>query len=202
MLIACFDLEGVFTPEVWIEVSRITGIPELSLTTRDVADYDQLMRGRLALLDRHGIDLARIQSIIAGISPLPGAREFLDRVRGLVPVVILSDTYYEFADPLMEQLGRPTLFCHSLEVDKAGRVTGYRLRMKESKRHAVRALRGIGFRTLAVGDSFNDIGMLEEADTGLLFHAPDNVRAAHPGFRALSRYEELLAAVEELRRDP
>lgn len=198
MFIACFDLEGVFTPEVWIEVSRITGIKELSLTTRDVADYDQLMRGRLAILDRHGIGLPKIQSVIAGIRPLPGAREFLEWMRRRCPVVVLSDTYYEFADPLMEQLGRPTLFCHSLEVEPGGRIAGYRLRLKDSKRQAILAFRGIGFRTLAVGDSFNDVSMIKEADTGLFFRAPEAVRRQYPRFKAAESYEELKTAIEEV----
>lgn len=196
------DLEGVLVPEIWIAVAERVGIERLRLTTRDIPDYDELMRGRLALLREHRLTLADIQRVIGAIDPLPGAVEALARLRARVQVIILSDTYYEFAMPLMAKLGWPTLFCHSLEVDAQGVITDYRLRLLDSKTAAVRALRELGFRTLAVGDSYNDVGMLAAADAGALFDPPQNVVADFPHFLVLRGYDDLLAFVErEIVRD-
>ena len=164
MQVLCLDMEGVLVPEIWIEFSKRTGIPEFQRTTRDEPDYDKLMRYRLALLDQHGLKLPDIQQVIDGMGPLPGAREFLDEMRTRYQVVILSDTFYEFADPLMRQLGRPTLFCHRLLTDADGRVRDYRLRQPDQKRRAVEALKSLNFRVMAAGDSYNDTGMLLAAD--------------------------------------
>lgn len=195
------DLEGVLVPEIWIAVAERTGIEQLRLTTRDIPDYDELMRGRLALLREHRLTLADIQRVIGSIDPLPGARETLARLREQVQVIILSDTYYEFAMPLMAKLGWPTLFCHSLEIDEQKMITGYCLRLPDSKTAAVCALRDLRFRVLAVGDSYNDVGMLAAADAGALFEPPDNVVADYPHFPVLRGYHDLLAFVEqEIRR--
>lgn len=194
MEIACLDLEGVLIPEIWIAFAEVTGIPELRATTRDIPDYDQLMRQRIALLDRHQLGLREIQEVIATLAPLPGAAEFLDWLRERFQVVILSDTFYEFAQPLMRQLGYPTLLCHRLVVDAAGRVTGYRLRQPNPKRQAVLALQTLYYRTIAAGDSYNDTTMLAQADAGILFSAPANVVAEFPQFPAVETYEELKAA--------
>lgn len=196
MHIVALDLEGVLVPEIWIAFSERTGIPELRRTTRDEPDYDRLMRFRLDLLRRHGLGLPDIQKVIGAMAPLPGAREFLDRLRTRYQVVILSDTYYEFAMPLMAQLGMPTLFCHRLETDAKGNVTGYRLRMPEQKRSSVRALRSIAFKVIAAGDSYNDTAMLAEADAGILFRPPQNVAAEFPQFPVVREYAELAAAVD------
>jgi phosphoserine / homoserine phosphotransferase len=177
----CLDLEGVLVPEIWIAVAERTGIADLRLTTRDVPDYDALMRHRLELLARHGLDLMAIQTVIAGLEPLPGARDFVDWARANHQLVILSDTFYEFAEPLMRQLGRPTLFCHRLLVDEAGRISGYRLRMADHKAAAVEAFRRLHFATLAAGDSYNDIRMLQAADHGILYAPPARVVADYPG---------------------
>ena len=198
MLIACFDLEGVFTPEAWIAVAEATGIPDLRRTTRDVPDYDELMRYRLKILDAHGLTLPRLQGIIAGLDPLPGARAFLDWARERCPVVILSDTYNEFADGFMAKVARPMLFCHTLEVDGDGRITGYKLRLKDSKRRAILAFRDLGFSTLAVGDSYNDITMLREADRGIFFRAPALVKRDFPQHPAVESYADLQAEMEKL----
>jgi phosphoserine/homoserine phosphotransferase len=192
--IACLDLEGVLVPEIWIEFSKRTGITELARTTRDEPDYDKLMRGRLEILAQHHLGLPDIQDVIAGMGPLAGAREFLDWLRHRFQVVILSDTFYEFAAPLMRQLGHPTLLCHRLEVDATGRVTGYRIRLADHKRRTVAALRDLNFRTIAAGDSYNDTAMLAEADAGILFHPPDNVVREFPQFPAAWNYDELKAA--------
>jgi phosphoserine/homoserine phosphotransferase len=192
--IACLDLEGVLVPEIWIEFSKRTGIPELSRTTRDEPDYDKLMRGRLDLLAAHHLGLGDIQDVIAGMGPLPGAREFLDWLRHRQQVVILSDTFYEFAAPLMRQLGYPTLLCHRLEADPNGKVSGYRIRLQDHKRKTVTALRELNFRTIAAGDSYNDTAMLAEADAGILFHPPQNVIRDFPQFPVAFTYEELKAA--------
>ena len=194
MQIACLDLEGVLVPEIWIEFSKRTGIPELSRTTRDEPDYDKLMRGRLDLLAAHHLGLGDIQDVIAGMGPLPGAREFLDWLRHRQQVVILSDTFYEFAAPLMRQLGYPTLLCHRLEADPNGKVSGYRIRLQDHKRKTVTALRELNFRTIAAGDSYNDTAMLAEADAGILFHPPQNVIRDFPQFPVAFTYEELKAA--------
>ena len=191
MEIACLDLEGVLAPEIWIEFARITGIEELKATTRDVADYDALMKQRLRLLDAHGLGLAEIQGTIANLRPLEGANDFLDWLKERFQVVILSDTFYEFSQPLMRQLGWPTILCHQLVIDEAGRVADYKLRQKDSKRQCVRAFRGLNFRVIAAGDSYNDTTMLEEADAGILFRAPDNVIAEFPQYPAVHSYQAL-----------
>jgi phosphoserine / homoserine phosphotransferase len=195
--IACLDLEGVLVPEIWIEFSKRTGIPELSRTTRDEPDYDKLMRGRLDILAAHHLGLGDIQDVIAGMGPLPGAREFLDWLRHRQQVVILSDTFYEFAAPLMRQLGYPTLLCHRLETEPSGKLSGYRIRLQDHKRKTVAALRELNFRTIAAGDSYNDTAMLAEADAGILFHPPQNVIRDFPQFPVAFTYEELKAAFVE-----
>ena len=191
MEIACLDLEGVLVPEIWIAFSRMTGIEELKLTTRDIADYDVLMKQRLRILDAHGLGLAEIQKVIADLRPLEGATDFLDWLKTRFQVVILSDTFYEFSQPLMRQLGWPTLLCHRLEIDGAGKVAGYRLRQKDAKRESVKAFRGLNFRVVAAGDSYNDTAMLAEADAGILFRAPDNVIAEFPQYPAVHSYDLL-----------
>ncbi len=196
MQVLCLDMEGVLVPEIWIEFSKRTGIAEFSRTTRDEPDYDKLMRFRIALLDQHGLKLPDIQQVIAGMGPLPGAREFLDEMRERFQVVILSDTFYEFADPLMRQLGRPTLFCHRLVVDADGRVVDYQLRQKDQKRCAVDALKSLNYRVLAAGDSYNDTGMLLAADAGFFIHAPPAIAAQFPQFPVTNNYAELKAAVQ------
>jgi phosphoserine/homoserine phosphotransferase len=192
--IACLDLEGVLVPEIWIEFSKRTGIPELSRTTRDEPDYDKLMRGRLDILAANHLGLPDIQDVIAGMGPLPGAREFLDWLRHRHQVVILSDTFYEFAAPLMRQLGYPTLLCHRLETAPSGKVSGYRIRLADHKRRTVAVLRELNFRTIAAGDSYNDTAMLAEADAGILFHPPQNVIREFPQFPVAFTYDELKAA--------
>jgi phosphoserine/homoserine phosphotransferase len=192
--VACLDLEGVLVPEIWIEFSKRTGIPELARTTRDEPDYDKLMRGRLDILAARRLGLPDIQDVIAGMGPLPGACEFLDWLRERHQVVILSDTFYEFAAPLMRQLGYPTLLCHRLETAPDGRVSGYRIRLEDHKRRTVAALRELSFRTIAAGDSYNDTRMLAEADAGILFHPPENVIREFPQFPVALTYEELKAA--------
>jgi phosphoserine/homoserine phosphotransferase len=192
--IACLDLEGVLIPEIWIEFADRTGIPELRATTRDIPDYDVLMKQRLRLLDQHKLRLPDIQAVIDTMQPLPGAHEFLDWLRERFQVLILSDTYYQFSAPLMRQLGWPALFCHRLEVDDDGRVTNYVLRQKDPKRQSVRAIKSLNFRVIAAGDSYNDTSMLSEADAGILFNAPANVIAEFPQFPAVEGYEELREA--------
>lgn len=193
--IVTLDLEGVLVPEIWIAVAERTGIEQLRLTTRDIPDYDVLMKGRLNLLDQHGLKLSQIQEVIGTLRPLPGAVEFLTELRARTQVIILSDTFEEFAQPLMRQLHWPTLLCHRLEVTD-GRITNYRLRMPDQKRHAVAALKNLQYRVIAAGDSFNDTAMLREADRGFLFHAPENIRQQFPEFRALDDYADLLAAIQ------
>lgn len=197
MQIACLDLEGVLVPEIWINVAEGTGVEALRATTRDIPDYDRLMRQRLRLLNEHGLKLADIQKVIAGMGPLPGACEFLDRLREIFQVVILSDTFYDFAAPLMKQLGHPTLLCHRLKVDSDGRVTDYHLRMKDQKLEAVKALHHLKFRIIAAGDSYNDIAMLAEADAGILFCPPQNVIDEFPQFLVTETYDELYDAFVE-----
>ena len=191
MEIACLDLEGVLVPEIWIAFAQMTGIEELRATTRDIADYDVLMKQRLRLLEAHGLGLAEIQAVIADLRPLEGASDFLDWMKERFQVVILSDTFYEFSQPLMRQLGWPTLLCHRLVVDDAGKVTGYTLRQRDAKRQCVKAFRGLNFRVIAAGDSYNDTAMLEEADAGILFRAPANVTAEFPQYPAVDSYEVL-----------
>jgi phosphoserine/homoserine phosphotransferase len=193
-MIACLDLEGVLVPEIWINVAERTGIPELRRTTRDEPDYDILMRGRLEILDRHRLGLPDIQEVIGAMGPLDGAGEFLEWLRSRAQVVILSDTFSEFAAPLMRQLGWPTIFCHSLTVEPGGRISGYRLRIQDGKRKAVEALRSLAFRVVAAGDSYNDTTMLAAADAGILFCPPDNVIADFPQFPVTRTYDELRAA--------
>lgn len=191
MEIACLDLEGVLIPEIWIAFAERTGIPELRATTRDIPDYDRLMGQRLRLLEEHRLGLPDIQAVIGGMSPLPGAPEFLDWLRERFQVVILSDTYYEFAAPLMRQLGYPTLMCNKLAVDRAGRVVDYHLRQPDQKREAVKAFHGLNFRVIAAGDSYNDTAMLTEADAGILFCPPKNVVREFPQFPVTRDYDEL-----------
>lgn len=191
MEIACLDLEGVLVPEIWINFADETGIAALRATTRDIPDYDQLMRQRLALLDQHGFGLPDIQRVIERMGPLPGALEFVNWLRERFQVVILSDTFYEFAQPLMRQLGWPALLCHRLQVDAQGRVVDYLLRQKDPKRHAVEAFKSLNFRVISAGDSYNDTTMLAASDAGILFRAPANVVAEFPQFPTASEYDEL-----------
>jgi len=194
--VVCLDLEGVLVPEIWIAFAERTGIAAFRRTTRDEPDYDKLMRFRIALLDEHGLKLPDIQRVIAGMAPLEGARAFLDELRQRYQVVILSDTFYEFADPLMQQLGRPTLFCHRLVADDRGRVVDYRLRQPEQKRRAVEALKGLNFQVIAAGDSYNDTGMLAAADAGFFIHPPEAIAQQFPQFPVTRTYAELRAAVD------
>ena len=189
-------MEGVLVPEIWIAVAEKAGIPELRRTTRDEPDYDKLMQGRLGILEKHGLRLSDIQSVIATLRPLPGAREFLDALRLRLQVVILSDTFEQFAQPLLRQLGWPTLLCHRLVVED-DRITGYRIRIPEQKREAVAAFKRLNYRVVAVGDSFNDTAMLGEADSGFLFHSPDNVRRQFPNFKAVDAYDDLQRLIRE-----
>ena len=197
MEIVCLDLEGVLVPEIWIAVAERTGIDALKATTRDIPDYHELMMQRLALMDENGLGLADVQAVVGKMGPLDGAAAFLDELRPDFQVVILSDTFYEFAQPLMRQLGWPTLFCHRLETDSGGAVTGYKLRMKDHKRQAVRAFHELNFRVTAAGDSYNDTGMLAEADRGILFQAPENVIEEFPQFPVVGTYGDLLRAIRE-----
>lgn len=189
-------MEGVLTPEIWIAVAEKTGIPELRRTTRDEPNYDTLMRGRLQILDQHGLKLSDIQNVISGLAPLPGGKAFLDELRSLVQVVILSDTFEQFAAPLMRQLNWPTLLCHRLIVDH-DRITGYQIRVTEQKQKAVAAFKSMNYRVIAAGDSFNDTTMLSEADAGFLFHAPANVKERFPQFKAVDAYGDLLALIKQ-----
>ncbi|UTW46836.1 bifunctional phosphoserine phosphatase/homoserine phosphotransferase ThrH [Bacterioplanoides sp. SCSIO 12839] len=191
MEIACLDLEGVLVPEIWIEFANKTGIEELKATTRDIPDYDVLMKQRLRILDENNLKIQDIQEVIATLAPLEGAREFVDWLRERFQVIILSDTFYEFSQPLMRQLGFPTLFCHRLITDDEGRVVDYKLRQADPKRQSIRALQTIYYRTIAAGDSYNDTTMLAEADAGILFHAPQNVIEEFPQFPAVHTYEDL-----------
>jgi phosphoserine/homoserine phosphotransferase len=194
-MIVCLDLEGVLVPEIWINVAEKTGIEALRRTTRDEPDYDKLMRSRIAILEQHGLRLRDIQAVIRQMGPLDGAREFLAWLRGEHQVIILSDTFYEFAAPLMEQLGHPTLFCHSLVVDADDRVRDYALRIQDGKRKAVMTLKLLNFGVIAAGDSYNDTSMLGEADAGILFRPPDNVVREFPQFPVTRTYEELRDAI-------
>ena len=196
MDIVCLDLEGVLVPEIWIAFSEATGIPELKRTTRDEPDYDKLMNFRLNILKEHHLGLKEIQNTIAGIDPLPGAKEFLDKLRTLTQVLILSDTFTEFAKPLMEKLGWPTLFCNSLEVAPDGEITGYRMRIKNSKLTTVKALQSAGFETIAAGDSFNDLGMIKAGTTGFLFRSTEQIKKDNPDIPAFEEYDEFLAAIK------
>ena len=197
MRIVCLDLEGVLVPEIWIEFSKRTGIPELSRTTRDEPNYDKLMKSRLDLLRQHKLGLPDIQKVISEMGPMPGAREFLDQLRETYEVIILSDTFYEFAHPLMRQLAWPTLFCHSLETDLQGMLTNYRLRMHDQKREAVKRFRQMNFQVVAAGDSYNDTAMLGEANAGILFHPPENVIREFPQYPVTLNYDELRAEIDK-----
>lgn len=191
MEIACLDLEGVLIPEIWIKFAEKTGIEALKATTRDISDYDELMKMRLGVLEEHNLGLNEIQEVIATLEPLDGAKEFIDWLRERFQVVILSDTFYEFAAPLMKQLGYPTLLCHKLQVESNGRVSDYLLRQPDPKRQSIKALHGLKYRCIAAGDSYNDTTMLSEADAGILFHAPQNVIDEFPQFPAVQTFEEL-----------
>jgi phosphoserine/homoserine phosphotransferase len=193
--IVTLDLEGVLTPEIWISVAEKTGIPELRRTTRDEPDYDKLMRGRIAILDKHGLKLTDIQEVIGAMSPLPGALEFLRELRSLTQVIILSDTFEEFAKPIMRQLEWPTIFCNRLAVE-SGRIAGHELRQQNPKRSAVLALKTLKYYIVAAGDSFNDTAMLLEADKGFFFHAPEHIRAQFPQFEGFDQYGDLLSAIK------
>jgi len=196
--IVTLDLEGVLVPEIWIAFAEKTGIPELRRTTRDEPDYDVLMNGRLAILDQHGLKLPDIQDVIATLSPMEGGKAFLDELRSLTQVIILSDTFEEFAQPLMRQLAWPTIFCHKLEVDAAGRIVDYKLRQSNQKQKSVAAFKALNYKVIAAGDSFNDTTMLMEADHGFFFHAPESIRAQFPQFTGFDQYADLLAAVKSV----
>ena len=197
MNIVCLDLEGVLVPEIWIAFAEASGIPELKRTTRDEPDYDKLMKFRLNILKEHGLGLNEIQATIAKIDPMPGAKEFLDELRSLTQVIILSDTFTQFAAPLMAKLGMPTIFCNTLEVAEGGEITGYRMRCDKSKLSTVRALQSVGFETIAAGDSFNDLGMIEASKAGFLFRSTDAIKAAYPERRAFEEYSDLLEAIKK-----
>ena len=196
MNIVCLDLEGVLVPEIWIAFSEATGIPELKRTTRDEPDYDKLMKFRIGILKEHGLGLKEIQDTIATIDPLPGAKEFLDELRELTQVLILSDTFEQFAKPLMKKLGWPSLFCNTLEVADNGEITGFKMRCEKSKLTTVRALQSCGFETIAAGDSFNDLGMIQASKAGFLFRTTDAIRKDYPQYPAFETYEEFLAGIK------
>ena len=198
MDIVCLDLEGVLVPEIWIAFAEETKIPELRRTTRDEPDYDKLMHYRIGILKEHGLGLKEIQDTIAKIEPLPGAKEFLDELRAMTQVLILSDTFSQFAGPLMKKLGYPTIFCNELEVSESGEITGYRMRCEKSKYTTVRALQSIGFDTIASGDSHNDLGMIEASKAGFLFKSTEQIKAEHPELPAYDTYEELLDAIRRV----
>lgn len=195
MNIVCLDMEGVLVPEIWIAFAEKTGIPEFKKTTRDEPDYDKLMKYRIALLKEHGLGLKEVQDVIAGIDPMDGAKEFLDELRSITQVIILSDTFEQFASPLMKKLGWPTIFCNTLEVN-GNEIIGYQMRVKDSKKTTVKALQSIGFETIASGDSFNDLGMIQASKAGFLFKSTDAIKAAHPEIPAYETYDELLAAIK------
>lgn len=196
MNIVCLDLEGVLVPEIWIAFSEETGIPELRITTADEPDYDKLMRYRLNILKEHKLGIREIQSTIAKINPYPGAREFLDELRRNTQLIILSDTFEQFAAPLIEKLGMPTIFCNSLEIAESGEITGYKMRVEKSKYTTVRALQSIGYDTIAAGDSYNDIAMIRASKAGFLFRSNDRIKGENPDLKALETYDELLAAIK------
>ena len=197
MYITCLDVEGVLVPEIWIAFAEASGIPELKKTTRDEPDYDKLMNWRLGILKEHGLGLKEIQETIAKIDPLPGAKEFLDELRSFSQVILISDTFTQFATPLMEKLGRPTLFCNSLEVAENGEITGFKMRCEKSQLTTVKALQSMGFETIASGDSYNDLGMIQASKAGFLFRSTEQIRADHPEIPAYEEYDELLAAIRE-----
>ncbi len=196
MFITCLDLEGVLVPEIWIAFAKASGIPELKRTTRDEPDYDKLMKWRLGILKEHGLGLKEIQETIEKIDPMPGAREFLDELRELGQVIIISDTFTQFAKPLMKKLGWPTIFCNELEVAENGEITGFKMRIEQSKLTTVKALQSIGFETIASGDSYNDLGMIRASKAGFLFKSTDQIKNDNPDLPAYETYEELLAAIK------
>ena len=196
MYITCLDLEGVLVPEIWIAFAEASGIPELKLTTRDEPDYDKLMNYRLKILKEHGLGLKEIQETIAKIDPLPGAKEFLDKLRSITQVVIISDTFEQFATPLMKKLGWPTIFCNSLTVAPDGEITGFKMRVKNSKVTTVKALQSMGYETIASGDSYNDLGMINESKAGFLFKSTDKIKQDNPNLPAYETYDELLEAIK------
>jgi len=196
MYITCLDMEGVLVPEIWIAFAEASGIPELKKTTRDEPDYDKLMQYRLDILKEHGLGLKEIQETIAKIDPMPGAKEFLDELRSCCQVIILSDTFEQFATPLMEKLGWPTIFCNTLEVAENGEITGYKMRCEKSKYTTVKALQSIGYETIASGDSFNDLGMIQASKAGFLFKSTEQIKKDYPQIPAYEEYDELLAAIK------
>jgi phosphoserine / homoserine phosphotransferase len=198
MYVVCSDLEGVFVPEVWINVSKRTGIEELKLTTRDISDYDALMKRRLEILRQHSLTLHDIQHVISSIEPIPGAKDFINWLKSKTQLIIVSDTFVEFADPLMEKLGRPTLFCHHLTVDRDWMITDYNLRQKDSKKKVAEALQSLEYKVIGIGDSYNDISMLRQADKGILFRPPQNVIDEHPDLPAVHTYSELKQLINQL----
>ena len=197
MYITCLDLEGVLVPEIWIAFAEASGIPELKRTTRDEPNYDKLMNWRIGVLKEHGLGLKEIQETIAKIDPMPGAKEFLDELRSLCQVIIISDTFTQFASPLMKKLGMPTIFCNSLEVAENGEITGFKMRCEQSKLTTVKALQSIGYDTIASGDSFNDLGMIQASKAGFLFRTTDAIKADYPQFPAYETYDELLDAIRK-----
>ena len=197
MYITCLDLEGVLVPEIWIAFAEASGIPELKRTTRDEPDYDKLMNWRLGILKEHGLGLKEIQETIATIDPIPGAKEFLDELRSFCQVSIISDTFTQFAKPLMEKLGWPTIFCNSLEVADSGEITGFKMRIENSKLTTVKALQSIGYETIASGDSYNDLGMIQASKAGFLFKSTEQIKADHPELPAFETYDELMAAIKK-----
>lgn len=196
MYITCLDLEGVLVPEIWIAFAKETGIPELEKTTRDEPDYDKLMKYRIGILKEHGLGLKEIQDVIAKIDPMPGAKEFLDELRSLTQVIIISDTFTQFASPLMKKLGWPTIFCNSLEVSPEGEVTGFKMRCEQSKLTTVKALQSIGYDTIASGDSYNDLGMIKASKAGFLFKSTDKIKQDNPDLPAYETYDELMKAIK------
>ncbi len=198
MYVTCLDLEGVLVPEIWIAFAEKTGIPEFRRTTRDEPDYDKLMKFRINLLKEHNLGLKEIQDVIAQIDPLEGAKEFLDELRTLTQVIILSDTFTQFAAPLMKKLGMPTIFCNELVVDENGIITDFKMRQDNGKFHAVKALQSIGFKTIASGDSFNDLGMIKQAEHGFLFRSTDKIIAANPEVKAFTEYHELISEIKTI----
>lgn len=197
MYITCLDLEGVLVPEIWIAFAEASGIPELRRTTRDEPDYDKLMKYRIGILKEHGLGLKEIQDTIAKIDPMPGAKEFLDELRNCCQVIILSDTFTQFAGPLMKKLGMPTIFCNTLEVAENGEITGYKMRVDKSKLTTVKALQSIGYETIASGDSHNDLGMIRASKAGFLFKSTDAIKAENPDLPAFEEYSDLLAAIKK-----
>lgn len=201
MNIVCLDLEGVLVPEIWIAFAEASGIPELKRTTRDEPDYDKLMNWRIGILKEHGLGLKEIQDTIASIDPMPGAKEFLDELRSITQVIIISDTFTQFAGPLMKKLGYPTIFCNSLEVGPDGGITGFKMRIENSKLSTVRALQSIGFETIASGDSHNDLGMIKASRAGFLFKSTEQIKKGNPDIPAYETYEELMAAIKKALAD-